>query len=223
MTPADIIAYQRDMIRRREYKVLGKIARMQFAPSGDWQPPADDPYIAKFGRIMEFRGRFLPFAESLDRTMLLITAPMIAFDENGDNKHVGLPDVPDPEWVQAPWTQDESLGKVKRDPLSNRPKMIPQRLADRAERINGRPALLEGTNFLIFQPVTQIQFQPEVGGELMPDLWFLGGKPSEAKPEDFYDPATQTYMVLLVDFKTGESFFYGGRYEFYRGPGAIET
>jgi hypothetical protein len=88
--------------------------------------------------------------------------------------------------------------------------MIPQRLEDRCEMPNGRIGVVEGTNFLIFQPVLRIAFQPELDRQLVAAVWTI---------ECVYDPATQTSMCLLVDRQTGEAHFFGGRYDIIRTEG----
>jgi hypothetical protein len=121
---------------------------------------------------------------------------------------VGLPDVPEPDWVVEPYTHDEVTGKAPRDPAKNRAPFIPQRLTDRCEMMNGQPAVLDGTNFLIFQPVVQLVFQPELNKELAPELWTI-----------FFKPFGQRHAAFLVDHKTGEAFFFGGTFEIVRSSG----
>ena len=236
-TPADLITLQNDLVRTKDYIRLGKIAKIQFAPSADWIEPKDDPFIAEYGRLMDLRHNFLPVAQSLDRTMLILTAPLICREEDVadfesrpliktfmGNYRVGLPDVPVPGAAPEPWTPEESRGEVKRDPAKNRIPKVAQRLTDRCEYQNGRPAFLHGTRFLVFHPVTQIIYQPEEDGELLPTVRFIGSSKREtARPEDFYDNATNTYMSMVVNYDTGEAHFVCGRYDLSRGAGDIES
>jgi hypothetical protein len=210
-TPADLIGYQRELIRTKQFRPIGRIKMMQFdAASADWLAPEGDPFIAKFGRLMDFRRNFLPLAESLDGTLLLPTAPMLVRDASG--VRVGLPDVPDPDWKPDLWTPEESRGEVKRDPAKDKARMIPQRLEDRAEKPGGRLGVLEGTNFLVFQPLVEIMFQAEILGQMVPGLQKI-----RAYPDTTETPAR--HMCLLVDPKTGETLFFGGRYELESGVG----
>lgn len=210
-TPADLIGYQRDLIRTKQYRPIGRIKMIQFdAASADWIAPPDEPFIAQFGRLMDFRHNLLPLAESLDGTLLLPTAPMLVRDAQG--VRVGLPDVPDPNWKPDLWTAEESRGETKRDPLKDQARMIPQRLEDRAEKPGGRLGVLEGTNFLVFQPLVEIMFQAEILGQMVPGLQKI-----RAYPDTTENPAR--HMCLLVDSKTGETLFFGGRYELESGVG----
>jgi len=217
-TPADLITYQRELIRTHNYIPLGRMNKIAIAPSRDWTPPPNDPYIARYGRLFEFRHQWLPIAQSQDMTQLLITAPLC--DRSG---RVGLPDLPDPSWRAEPWTPAEQgyksdgsmlldgQGKQRFEPRpaeKDQARMIPQRLEDRAEG-NGRKKL-EGTNFLVFQPVLKIVFQPERDRQLQAQAWII---------EAQHDPSTQTHMALLMDPATGESLFFGGRYDIIANEG----
>jgi len=203
-TPADLITYQRELVRTHQFEPLGRINKIAIAPSDQWAP-IDDPIIRKWGRLMEFRSQWLPLAQSADRTMLLIPAPMM--DKSG---RIGLPDLPDPTWRPDPWTPEESQGLKERPFEKDLARMIPQRLEDRAERPNGRLGKLEGTNFLVFQPVINIVFQAEKDRQLVAQMWTIQAQ---------YDPGTRTHMALLVDPRTGESLFFGGRYDIAANEG----
>jgi hypothetical protein len=214
-TPADLIGYQRELIRTKQYRPIGRIKMIQFdAASADWIAPPDEPFIAQFGRLFDFRHHMLPLAESLDGTLLLPTAPMLVRDGAGGFR-VGLEDVPDPNWKPDIWTPEESRGEAKRDPAKDKARMIPQRLEDRAEKPGGRLGVLEGTNFLVFQPLVEIMFQAEILGQMVPGLQKI-----RAYPDTTENPAR--HMCLLVDPKTGETLFFGGRYELQSGVGIEE-
>src|SRR5207302_10187547 len=87
----------------------------------------------------------------------------------------------------------------------------PQTLEARADRgPSGGLAKPEGTNFLVFRPVINIVYQPERDRQLVAQMW---------KIEAGYDPATDTEMTLLVDPSTGETLFYGGRYDIVANEG----
>jgi hypothetical protein len=237
-TPADLIAYQNELVRTKNYDALGRMNKIAIGPSADWQPPAPgaDPFIDRFGRLIDLRSRFLPIAASKDRSILLITAPLLAKTIDTREFTVGLPDVPDPSWKPGEWTPEESGYRVDGTPLNEkypgqpagweppkvgevRPReivgdpskrtapMLPQRLEDRAERPGGRLGVLEGTNFLVFQPVLRIAYQPEIMQDGKPMLqaamWTI---------ECEFDRATNTCATLLVDPRTGEAHFFGGTY-----------
>lgn len=219
-TPADLITYQRELVRTKNYFPLGRMKKVVFGLSSNWAPPADDPFIQKFERVIDLRSRWLPLGQSYDRTQLLVPAPLV--DRSG---FVGLPDVPDPNWKAEPWTPEErgyrpdgsmitdSSGRqvIKPRPTEkDTPRMVPQRLEDRCERPGGRLGYLEGTNFLVFQPVIGIVFQPEKDNQLQAQWWTIETK---------HDPATSTDMAMLIDPKTGETLFFGGRYDIVANEG----
>jgi len=208
MDAAGILKYQNDLIRTGDYLPLGKMQKIAIGPNGQYVAPVNDPIIAKMGRFIELRDRPMPLAQSRDRSMLLVPAMLLASDGR-----VGLPDLPDPNWVAPPPTTEEIEGVEVRDEVSGKmirkfpalgsspranPRMVPQRLEDRAE---GR---LEKTNFLVFSPVIGITFQPEIQNRMVGDAWLV---------ECRFNPADRTHMALMVDQKTGEIHFYGGQFE----------
>lgn len=203
MTPKDILAYQSELVRTGNYHPLGRMQKIAIGPSGDYTPPPDDPYIAKYGRLIELRESFLPIAHSPDRSMILVTAPLL--DRNG---YVGLPDLPDPGWIPGPPSEEEILGREEiRDGRKVRvaytdldrvkPKMIPQRLEDRTS------VRLDGSNYLVFAPLERVTFQPEIDNRTVGTAWWIDCK---------LNPADGTHPTLLIDQKTGEVHFFGGRY-----------
>jgi hypothetical protein len=198
-TDSDLIAYQRGLVRTQQCIPLGRALQIAVAPSDNWRPPAKDDYVEKFGRLIVLRENPLPIAQSGNQ--LLIMAPMVMPDGR-----VGLPDVPRPNWQVEDWTPEEVTGKVKRDPSKNRAPMIPQRLTDRCEMVDGKPAALAGTDFLIFQPVVNVVLQPELDKQLVGELWMI----------NFRADSQGRHCALLVDHKTGESFFYGGTFDINR-------
>jgi hypothetical protein len=74
--------------------------------------------------------------------------------------------------------------------------------------VDGQPALLEGTNFFIFQPVLTVAFQPELNKNLTPDIWTLQFRPRGGR-----------HCAFLVDHKTGECHFFGGAFEIRSATG----
>ncbi|TMI88362.1 MAG: hypothetical protein E6H00_13085 [Bacillati bacterium ANGP1] len=205
-TPADLITYMREKIRTHDYEPMGRISEIAIAPSRHWNPDPGDPLVMKWGRLMRFRNQWLPLAQTFDRTVLLAPAPMM--DKSG---RIGLPDLPDPTWRPDPWTEEETAGTAVRPIEKDMARMVPQTLEARADRgPSGGLAKPEGTNFLVFRPVINIVYQPERDRQLVAQMW---------KIEAGYDPATDTEMTLLVDPSTGETLFYGGRYDIVANEG----
>lgn len=203
---AGILKYQSDLIRTGQYEPLGRMQKIAIGPNAKYIPPANDAIIAKVGRLIELRDRPLPLAQSRDRSMLIV--PGMLLDRTG---RVGLPDLPDPNWVAPAPTKEEIEGvevvdtvsgnKIRKFPTDSarlHVRMIPQNLVDRAE---GR---LEKSNFLVFSPVIGITFQPEINSRMVGDAWLI---------ECRYNPVDQTHMALMVHERTGETHFYGGMYE----------
>jgi hypothetical protein len=213
-TPADLITYQNELIRTKNYSPLGRMNKIAIGPSSRWKPVLTDPFIAKFGRLIDLRNRWLPIAASPDRSMLLVTAPLMARSIHTDELIVGLPDVPDPTGKPMPWTSDEVQGIVPRDSAKDVPAMLPQRLEDRCELAdNGTPGALEGTNFLIFQPVLVIAYQPEIiqdgRSQLQAAMWTI--RCIDDNGELLLD-ANGQHATLLIDPRTGKTHFFGGQY-----------
>jgi len=208
MTPVDELKYQNELIRTGDVLPLGRMQKISIGPSAAYTPPAGDAYIAKFGRIIDLRDRFLPIAKSRDGSMILVTAPLRDLEGR-----VSLPDLPDPGWTPAPPSREEILGRQEIDKVSGKevtipytdlariaPRMIPQRLEDRTNEV------LEGTGgkILVFQPVLRMTFQPELEGRLVGTAWWIECK---------FNPVNKTHCALLIDRSTGETHFFGGCYE----------
>jgi hypothetical protein len=203
---ADILKYQNQLVRTQDVEPLGRMQKIAIGPVAGYIPPPGDALIAKFGRIIELRDRVLPIAQSRDRSMIVVMAPMVLADGR-----VGLPDLPDPQWTPPAPTKEEIEGieiidektgrKIRKFPETSarqNVRMLPQRLEDRAE------SRLQGTNFLVFSPVLRITFQPEINKRMIGDAWLIECK---------YNNADRTHMTLLVDERTGETHFFGGAYE----------
>jgi hypothetical protein len=239
MTPVDILNYQNELVRTGKYISLGRMQKIAIEPADDWMPPPNDPVIAKFGRLIDLRDRFLPIAQSLDRSMILVTAPLV-----GRDGRVSLPDVPDPGWTPAAQTREELEGQevtlsfaqsrlaeaelkgdlraaaqwraaaenvraghpvrmpVERAIEKDTARMRPQRLEDRTVK------MVEGTNFMLFRPLINLTFQPEIEKRLVGTAWTIQFK---------YNAADDTHPALLVDRHTGETHFFGGIYDIF-GP-----
>ena len=239
MSPVDILNYQNELVRTGKYIPLGRMQKISIEPADDWTAPPNDPVIAKFGRMIDLRDRFLPIAQSPDRSMILVTAPLV--DRAG---RVSLPDVPDPGWTPGVITKEELEGqdvtlsfaesrlaeaelkgdlraaaqwRSARDNVKNghpvrmpyeRPiekdmaRLLPQRLEDRTVK------MLEGTNYMVFQPLINLAFQPEIEKRLVGTAWTI---------RFAFNAADSTHPALLVDRKTGETHFFGGIYDIF-GP-----
>ena len=199
MTVADILKYQNDLVRTGKGIPLGRMNVIAIAPNKGCDPHIEDPIMRRFGRMIHLRHNLLPIAQSPDRSMLLVTRPLI--DRDG---RVALPDVPDPDWIPEAWTREETTGEAKRDPSKDRARMIPQRLEDRAE------GYLERSQFLVFSPVLYVTFQPELGYEMQGTIWRI---------ECRYNPADRTDVALLIHRETGETHFFGGLFDISTGVG----
>ena len=210
MTPADILKYQNDLIRTGQALPLGTMRQIAIGPTDGYTPPANDVFIAKYGRLIDFRDQPMMIGQSPDRGMILVMSPMVRRDG-----YVGLPDVPVPDWVAPPKSEEEITGRVvdrktgRREPVFGNPArytppMIPQRLRDRTNE------KLEGTNFLVFSPVEKITFRPEHHGETLGTVWLVDCYPN---------PVDHTHATLLVDELTGETHFFGGLFDIKRAVG----
>jgi hypothetical protein len=241
-TPADILSYQNELIRTKNYRSVGRMNKIAIGPSANWTPPphGQDPFIDKFGRLIDLRNRFLAIATSPDESMLLVPSRMVALSMATDQPVVGLPDVPDPTAKPQAWNPEDMGYRADGTPLNEKfpgqpagwtpaqlqpgqrtapmpdraaTRMLPQRLEDRAERVNGRLATLEGTNFLVFQPVLVIAFQPEVivdgHPQLQAEMWTI--RCVDDAGQLLLDSNGQC-ATLLVDPRTGETHFFGGVY-----------
>jgi hypothetical protein len=223
MTPVDLFKYHNELVRTGKVLPLGRMRTIAVGPCDTYTPPANDPIINGYGpqpqrnargRMLDFSGQWLPIAKAQD-SMILVTAPMIRKDG-----YVGLPDLVDPLWRAADYTEEEAAnpdcdsdcrkqwdvvdGKrvphvhIKLRGDKDTPRMLPQRLEDRT---NDR---LAGTNFLVFQPVLRITYQPE---SLKADTH--GFQPTEWKIE-FRPDAGGVHAAFLVDPTNGECHFFGG-------------
>jgi|HubBroStandDraft_6_1064221.scaffolds.fasta_scaffold235765_2 hypothetical protein len=225
MTPADLFKYQNELVRTGKFLPLGRMRTIAVGPCDTYTPPPNDPIISGYGpqpqrnargRMLDFSGQWLPIGQAQDKSMILVTSTMIRKDG-----YVGLPDLVDPLWRAADFSPEEAANPdcdadcrkqwdvVKGKRVAHvhiqlrgdkdKARLIPQRLEDRT---NDR---LQGTNFLVFQPVLRITYQPEdlkPGGQ-------QGFKPTEWKIE-FRPELGGTHAAFLVDPTNGECHFFGG-------------
>ncbi|HXU18971.1 MAG TPA: hypothetical protein VN788_00150 [Verrucomicrobiae bacterium] len=192
-TAADELSYQNQLVRTGQQEYIGTIVSIAVGDDADYERPIGDPLIDRWGRLMQFGNLALPLSQSLDHSCLLVPGPLRRSDGVVD-----LPDWKDPLWRASNWSADEAEGRVLRDPKKDIAPLIPQRLADRTSR------MLENSNFLVFQPVLYVVVRPELEGEMLSTFWKIicGPRGSDG-----------TQMSFLVDRATGESHFFGGRYE----------
>jgi hypothetical protein len=191
-SPASVLDYQSELIRTGQHLPIGRMQKIAIGYDAEYVPPANDKYIKKYGRMIELRDRLLPLAWSLDKSMLLVPAPLV--DRNGV---VELPDLPDPDFAPEPWSDEEIENADLRDPKKDRARMISQRLRDRTS------TFLEGTQIYVFQPVVRILFQPEIKNRMIGSAWWI----------DCHADASGAHCAFLVDRLTGQCHFFGGRYQ----------
>jgi hypothetical protein len=235
-TPADILNYQLELVRTGKYEMIGRIMKLSIGDSARFKKPVDDKQFEQFGRFIDFRHCMLPIGLSFDSSQLLVLAPLLRVScpkcaERGQTTQflsagastvicpqcmtsfsqapeVKLPDVPDPFWQPEKFTQDEIEGRAPRDPKKIFPRMLPQYLANRCEKQGTQPALLEGTDYMMFQPVVRMAFQatvrdPKTGSPLaIAAAGLINCLPNEEGKESCF----------LVNYRTGECHFFGGKY-----------
>lgn len=209
---AEWLAYADQLVQTQQYEYLGKMKVIVLEAAR----AANVPGLAettKVGVRLDWRNEehpsgkgmlenYIRIAQAFDRKTLLCLDPIVRRDGQ-----IGLPDIPDPGWKPGQPGKLQTSGKFKGQYIATeddvnefnpgRPPMIKQELVDRA---SGR---VEHTNLLVFQPVHQVMFQPEINGALQATYWTL---------ECGHDPANRTQVAFLVDAKNGRGYFYGGRY-----------
>jgi hypothetical protein len=189
MDPTTLLDYQDELVRTGQFLPLGRMSRVAVGPNADWKPVTNDPIIDKYGRMIDLRGQFLSIGQSLDRTMVLVTAPLI----NREGR-VALPDLPDPTWKPDSWSEEEVKDSTKRDPKKDQARMVEQRLRDRAD------AKLVGSNIIQFTPVLRITYQVELDKKFQPVEWRISFRPD----------SSGRHCAFLVDERTGVAHFFGG-------------
>lgn len=194
MTPADLLKYRNDLVRTGKYLPLGRMRTIAIGPCSTYKPPANDPIIKIRGRMIDLSGQYLPIAQAPDKAMILVTSTLR--DAQG---RVALPELADPTWRAADYTPEEATLAVDRPEWKDKVRMLPQRLEDRTNDE------LEGTGFLVFQPVLRITYQPELvdkdrGNQFQPAEWKIEFRPDVAG----------VHCAFLCDPRTGECHFFGG-------------
>jgi hypothetical protein len=194
MSPADLLKYRDELVRTGKFLPLGRLRTIAIAPNANYTPPPNDPIIKIRGRMMDLSDQYLPIAQAPDKQLVLVTSTLW----NPKKNEVGLPDLADPTWRAPNWTEDEVTGKVDRPAEKDRVGLVPQRLEDRTNE------QMEGTNFLVFQPVLRVTYQPE---KLNKDDH--GFQPTEWKI-DFRPDGSGYSCAFLCDPRTGQCHFFGG-------------
>jgi len=207
----DIFKYQNELVRTAQFDYLGRLKRIVLEAEEGARTLGDN-VTSKIGHVLEWYNQphpkggyvqqYLPIGQSRDRQMVLALEYVVKRDLNGRlTPEVGLPDMPDPQWKpRMPKNTQEAedwqaLGTVQH------PDMIRQDLNQLTNKI------VQGSDFLVFQPIAQVLVQLAISGELQAEYATLKYQ---------FDPVTRTYPAFLVDRNTGEAHFVGGRYELIR-------
>ncbi len=197
-TLQDFLAYQDHLVQTQQYEYLGRMKKIVLEAEDGAR--TQGPHVTgKIGHCLDWynekgpKGEILPsflsIGQSRDRRMILPLAPVVRRDGR-----VGLPDIPDPSWKpRQPSREEQMAGWFGEDAP-----MIAQDLGQLTDKI------IQGSDILVFQPVAQILFQPEINQALQPTYWLLAGS---------FDPASRTHPAFLVDRRTGAAHFYGGKFE----------
>jgi len=209
----DIFKFQNETVAAGNYEFLGRCKKIVLEAEEGARTQA--PHVtAKIGHVLDWYDtphpqggtvrNYLPIGQTRDHKMILALEHVVKRDFQGRlTPEVGLPDMPDPGWkpMQPRNTEEaEALEEARRKGEVGvlMAPMIPQDLNQLTSKIVG------GTEFLVFQPVVQILFQPEINGALQATYWTLLCS---------FDPATRTEPAFLVNRRTGEAHFFGGRFE----------
>jgi hypothetical protein len=211
--PVDVpalLAFQKECLRTKNYKFIGKIMRIVFEVTQEmYIPPelAEDLKSDPMGPCIEFfpETNRLPVAQveaAGTQSFLLPLAPCLY----APGSRVGFPDKPDRHWVpdKGPETvkvEDPDTHEISYKMQHEKPRMLEQPLR------NFSRGILRGTNYIIYERVAQIL----VKANGIAEGWIL-------KCEK--NPADDTHMTFLLDRATGEAHFYGGIFEITR-PGAF--
>jgi hypothetical protein len=207
-TLPDILKYQKTLAETKTYEYLGLMKRIVLEAEAGARTQAAN-VTSKLGHCLEWYDQrhpkggtirnYLPIAQSIGGGMILCLEPMLKRDLIGrlTPGAVGLPDMPDPSWKpRNARTEEIQTGKFDDD--FTQPPMIAQDLNQLTDKI------IAQTEILVFQPVAQVLFQPEINRQLQATYWTLLFS---------FDPATNTHPAFLVDRKSGECAFYGGKHQ----------
>lgn len=181
----ELLELHRGFIRRGEGRRLGRLVKIVLAElPKDVQLGISDKERLTEGRTLDWFNRGPLLALSPGDIDLLVTSQVEP-----------LPKKPQPGWVVKPKTQEEVEREIKATGKFTPPQtpMIEQRPEDRG------CTRVKGTSFLCFEPVHEILYRPTVV-----QTW--------GTIRTTTDQGSGTKMAFLWDVKTGEGFFYGGRF-----------
>ena len=236
MTPADILKYQSDLVRTGKYISLGRMQKIAIGPTAGYIPPPADPYIRKFGRLIDLRDQFLPIAQSPDRMMLVVPAPLV----NRASGRVQLPDVPDPGWTPAAITKQEQEGQEITESVAEarlkecedkgdlrtaamwrsaldsvkagRQVRMPYDRPIEKDLARMIPQRLEDRTNELLEGTNFLVFSPVLSVTFQPEI--DKRLVADAWIITFgHNPTDRTDASLLVDRHTGETHFFGGLYD----------
>jgi hypothetical protein len=188
----DVIKIQQDRVRTADYQALGQAIWFSFERAKDAAAPAK--VMSLHGLRMDFQSQGPQLGVSHDGKDLLICGPVA--DARGK---VGLPDIPDPDWIPAVPTQSQLDDKNWKQP---RARIIAQRFEDLA---SGQFKANDNSLWLVFQPMAQVIFRPLQ-------------RPTFATITCEVAPWDSTHMALLLNPQTGEAHFVGGRFSVGGAP-----
>lgn len=203
----EFLKYGRELVQTGQYEYLGRCKRIVLEAEAGARTQAPG-VTAKIGHVLEWydtahpKGgtirNYMPIGQSPDRRMLLCLEPLLKRGLDGRliPGDVGLPDMPNPAWKPRNWTEQEVLDGTAAN--GQNPDMVPQNLNQLTDK------MIRGSEILVFQPVVQVLFQPEINQQLQATYWTLRLD---------YEQATNTFPAFLVDRKTGFAAFYGGKHQ----------
>ncbi len=182
----ELLDVHRGFIRRGEGRRLGRLVKIVLAElPKDVQLGISDKERLTEGRTLDWFNQGPLLALSPGDIDLLVTSPVVP-----------LPKKPQPGWMPAAKTQEEIEREIKATGKFTPPQapMIEQRPEDRG------CTRIKGTTMLCFEPVHEVLYRPVVV-----QTW--------GSVHALTDQGSGTKMAFLWDVKTGEGFFYGGRFQ----------
>lgn len=182
----ELLDVHRGFIRRGEGRRLGRLVKIVLAElPKDVQLGISDKERITEGRTLDWFNQGPLLSLSPGDIDLLVTTPVVP-----------LPKKPQPGWIPPAKTQEEIEREIratgKFTPAAA--PMIEQRPEDRG------CTRIKGTTMLCFEPVHEILYRP-VGVQ----VW--------GSVRAITDQGSGTKMAFLWDVKSGEGFFYGGRFQ----------
>lgn len=182
----ELIDVHRGFTRRGEGRRLGRLVKIVLAElPKDVQLAISDKERLTEGRTLDWFNQGPILALSPGDIDLLVTSQVEP-----------LPKKPRPGWIPTTKTQEEIEREIKATGKFIPPQapMIEQRPEDRG------CTRIKGTSMLCFEPVHEILYRPDAV-----QTW--------GSVRAVTDQGSGTKMAFLWDVKTGEGFFYGGRFQ----------